>query len=512
MRRLALLLAIAIWPAAARAQFMTSGPDVDAEAGQNVDETDYRGRLMTSGVYYTESSDAVVDETMNIGDDPASDQTLVYTDLRGRVEAAHIGGSRWDVAGDFRLRLPADDLSSRGWLGGSESDLREAYALRRGRKVDVGLGRMIVRDLDATTIDGLKLVARPSATFELGAFAGLYPNPFSRSISDDYRRGRAPQDQPFATGAWAGYRTVRMYGSLGVAGILPRDDDPDDPEPTRAFVTANGYWRAASGFDIFHYAVMDLAGRGGTQLLNAQLGVHWRASAALVLEAGASHMSTYAIDLYVRSYLESPDTAPQPGRVQNNLFVARMAADEVRGGFNYLLKAQRVDVFGLMKWRKRATVASEELPDEIATLPADSQIDLSGGIRQRDSVAGLDLQLNVLFITGDRTSTQAATVRGRRAFANDRIEVEADVTYLSYEDACTYDALVAEERNCTGTADGSILEAGVSFVWRKDKNWLVLADYHVSQNDATAVQPGGMRTPEPTIIGHSLFARVQYSF
>jgi hypothetical protein len=102
---LVLALVVAL-PAVARAQFVTSGADLDEPAGDAVNETAYKGRLSTTGVYYTESSDAVVDTVNNVGDDPASDQTILYTDLRGRLEAAHIDGGKWDAVGDFRLPRP----------------------------------------------------------------------------------------------------------------------------------------------------------------------------------------------------------------------------------------------------------------------------------------------------------------------------------------------------------------------------------------------------------------------
>lgn len=504
---LRLALALLLVPASASAQFVTSGPDRDAPAGDNVDETAYRGRITTTGFYYGESSDGTVDAT-----DPASDQTLLYTDLRGRVEATHIQGGKWDAVGDFRLRLPADELAARGQLGGAESDLREAFFLRRGRKTDVGLGRIINREVDATTIDGLRVQHRLSRDFDIGAFAGLYPSPFSRSLDTDYRQGYAPQDMPVAAGAWGGYRTEKAWGNVGVAGILPRDDDPVDPEPTRAFVTANGYYRASGGLDIFHYLVADLAGRGGLQLMNGQVGVHWRRSAALVLEAAASHMSTYAIELYVRDYLEQPDVAPMPGRIQNNLFVARMASDELRGGFNYLLKKQRIDVFGQVRYRTRSTITSDNLPMELAELPADTQLEFSAGARQRKSFAKIDLSLNLLNITGDRTDTTAATLRARRAFKDDTIEVDLDATYLFYSDTCAFTGGVADEPNCTGTADGASLEVGGTILWRRDARWLFLADYHYQKNSATVVGLMGMTVADPNIDSHSLFGRVQYSF
>ncbi len=494
--------------AAASAQFVTSGADLDAPAGEAIDETAYKGRLMASGTYYGESSNAAVDPLANTGDDPASDQALLYTDLRGRIEAAHIQGGKWDAAGDFRIRYADGADASRGWLGGSESDLREAFILRRGGKTDVSIGRLVVRDVDATTIDGLRVTHRRSPGFELGAFAGVYPNPFSRDVATDYPEGRALGDLPLGAGAWAGYRSPRAHGAIGAAVLLPRDPDDVDPEPTRAFLTANGYFRVRPGFDVYHYGVVDVAGRGGVQLLNGQLGVRWRKSPELLLEAAVSHLSTYAIELYVRDYLENPDAAPMPMRIQNNLFVARMASDEGRGGATYTLRQAKVDVFGQVRYRRRATIASDELPMEIAALPPDTQIDVSGGARKRDAFLKTTVTANLIYITGDWTSTWALTGRLSRGFRDDRVAAELDVSYLKYDDACP----ATGDPACMGTATGSSTEFGGNLVWRRDRHWMFLGDYHYSTNAATTEPVPGTTTDEPTITGHSLFVRGQYSF
>lgn len=164
----------------------------------------YRGKVSLSGFYYTENdgADLNVDATKKL----ASLAKLGYGDLRATVSLIRIAREKLDVHIDFRLRVTGDfnyenkfanidafkpDLylgtSARGYLGGKEYDLREAYlTLRATESLRFQLGRFFVSEADNTKLDGLR-VERSFGTHWVGsAFAGGYANPYSRSLLTDY--------------------------------------------------------------------------------------------------------------------------------------------------------------------------------------------------------------------------------------------------------------------------------------------------------------------------------------
>lgn len=489
--------------------FVTSGgADLDAPAGDVVaEETEYRGRLYTSGVYYTESATGPLG-TFEL----SSPNSLMFGDLRGKLEALHLGGSRWDGTGDFRVRYTPDELSARGYVGGQEFQLRELHVARRSPKNEWVVGRQFVRDVDATKIDGLSYLRHLSPRWDLGMFAGLYPNPFSRSVGTDYRDRRNFDQMPVAGGAWTGYRFARAYGAVGAAAVAPRDERGQDE--ARAFLTANGYFRVRNGLDVFHYFVGDVVGPAGAQILNAQAGVHWRAKPRLLIEVGASRMSTYAIQIYVRERLEEvqPD-AGQPWAL-NNLEVVRMGSTEGRVGANYSWIESRVDLHGQVRYRTRDAFAAEssQLPMELVNLPPDTQIDVQAGVRKKDLFAKVEGGASAVVIRGDRTSSNFLVLRASRDFWGERLHIDFDASYITYADRCEFAMGMAVDPTCSGTARGRTLRGGVLGVYRHDRNWLFLGDFHYGKNDAKARDATGALVPHPTITTTTFFFRGQYSF
>jgi hypothetical protein len=492
--------------AAAQDELVTSG-DTAVEDSVEDTTTEYRGRFSTSGVYYKESA---LSEGMN---NEASPNALLFTDLRMKAEALHIEGTGWDGLADLRVRYATNELAARGYVGGQEFDLKEIFVVRRlGTSSDLSVGRMMIRDVDATAIDGARVTYRPSERFELGVFGGLYPNPFSRTFGTDYRRGETPFALPLAAGLWTGYRFERMYGAVGVAGILSRDEE-EPTEPNRAFVTAQGYWRVKDGLDIYHYLAGDVVGAVGTELINLQLGAHWRPQPRLLVEGGVSHMSTYAIQIFLRdlSAFETAD-AIMGNPFQNNLALIRTGSDEVRGGANYGFLEQRIDLNGELRIRRRGILpgSDEPLPPELAALPVETQIDVQAGVRQRKAVLGVDLGASVVAIRGDRTNSNFLILRATRAFMDDRLQFDLDGTYTTYADTCDYAADM--DPTCMGTTQGQTIRAGMLTQYRHNANWVVLADYHYSKNASSSAPGGAARTENPPISANMFFFRGQYSF
>jgi hypothetical protein len=515
----AALAVILLAPAAARAQFVSAGDKLSEPAAQNVEDTKLIGRLYATFGYYGESESS--GDGMN-----ASPDTLFWGDLRARLEADHISGGSFDFLGDFRLRFTPDEYTvppvgttttpvttSRGWIGGKEYDLRELFARYGGESASFSVGRMILRDLDAMTVDGASFAGRTSPSFEYGLAAGLFPNPYSRSLTTDYKfaadDSRSVTGYPAAVGAWGGYRYAQFYGSVGAGAIFPRNTSPGFKEDNRIFVTAHGYARVSPTVNFFHYGVVDAAGAAGAQLTNLQLGADWMATTPLRIELAYSHMSTYAIETYFRNYLE---VVTDPAIVTNNLDVARMAADEGRLGANYDFGAG-LDMFGQLRYRRRDAIETSQLNPIVASLPAEAQVDVSAGVRKKNAVAGWELGGNAAYITGDRTTALYVTVHGTHSYLEDRMDLDLDLGYVNYKDAVTQLAVdptgMMPPVQTGGQASGSTLRAGGQVVFRQTDHWMYLADLHLGYNTSSTA---ALAPRDSTILETIGLFRVQYSF
>jgi hypothetical protein len=424
-------------------------------------------------------------------------------DLRARLDITHIKGSHWEVLGDFRLRLAPSDQAARGYLGGNENDLTEMFAAYRGEKIEIVGGRQIMRGVDATTIDGLSMKLALGGGNEFGAFGGLYPNPFSRTFDTDY------PDVPFAeipvaAGTWFGYRSKRLYGTIGFALISAQFTEAGlPPDPLRAFVSASGYAQvtASGSIILYHYAAFDIDGPMGATFTNLNLGGAWRIFDSFRLEAGISHMSTHALAYYVRKYFEAVDPN-NVGRIQNNLFVTRTASDEARVGGDLSFGASKVDLFAQVRFRQRSVLDDPQLPAAIASLPADNQIEVSGGVRAHD-VGGFLIGVNGSWIHGDRSDAQTIGANATHGWNNEKVQLTLDATYLHFQDFCD---TTMNDPTCLGFAKGDNFEVGGTLVWMVTRTWLLLADEHVSYVKSTSL------TVNENIIGNTLFVRAQRSF
>jgi hypothetical protein len=528
-----LAAAVALVPAVAAAQqgFVETAQPDQPEPERN--QTRIRMRMdVTGGAFVESQMGAAPVENTSI----TSPNSIYWMDVRGKLDARHISGSKVDAMGDLRIRLNPDPSSpSRGYQGGEEYDLKEAYGVYRGEKVDFGFGRQILRDVDAQMIDGLTLLYRTSPKFEMGFFAGLYPDPFSRSIEDDYKvvsyrvdpatmlqfaSGETTVDPiPVAAGTWGGYRYPRAYGAVGLAAVLPRNDDPPPLDPAappdsenRLLLTSNGYWRTLQSVDLIHYVVLEARNsRESPNVVNAQLAAHWRASSRLLLEAGASRMSSYAVEVYLRDLLERqipfvgvcPDIASTLC-IQNNIDVIRVASNEVRAGGNYLFPIQRIDVNTQVRYREREGLV---LPEGLPVFNADRQIDAAFGLRKKN-VAGWDLGGSFAVIRGKRTAANVFGARASRQIG-ETLYVDLDGGYSQYEDMC--DRSMLDMRTCDGTARGFTYRLGGLGTWQRDLHWLFIADYHLNLNKAQAIR-FMLVEKYPLMAGHAFFLRAQYRY
>ena len=530
--RSTLVLAILALGGAARAQGFSEGGDVD-RGRQGDDATLLKMRVDLTGGAYLESQygDAPIPNTSI-----SSPNSIFYVDVRGKLDARHISGSSMDFLGDLRIRLNPDPTApSRGYQGGQEFDLKEVYGVYRGDSTDFALGRIVLREVDAQTIDGATLVFRTASRWELGLFGGLYPDPFSRSVEDDYKvityddAGLPTGDElidpiPMAAGGWAGYRYVNAYGAVGLMGVLPRNDDPPPTMPmapprseNRALLTSNGYWRTGEAIDVIHYLVLEARSSNELPtLINGQLVGHWKASPRVLLEGGVSRMSSYAVEVYLRDLLEryypfvddmGNPLMCDPGLpcVQNNLDVIRIASNEARVGGNYLFPALRLDVNGQLRYREREGLV---LPEGLPIFPADRQVEASLGARKRELYAGFDVSGSAVIIRGRRAFANVFGVRGTRQLSP-ATYLELDGGYSQYEDGCRGSNL--DPRTCEGTARGFTYRLGALGTWQRDQHWLFIADYHANLNKAKAMRNGVVNV-YPYYAGHAFFFRAQYRY
>ena len=140
----------------------------------------YSGKVSLTAFYYTES------DGIDVANDPtlypqkvASGSNLGYGELRATADARRIANEKIDFHFDVRLRFtgsfnfdrkfaPSLDVttvgannlgtSSRGYLGGPEYDLREAYInVHFNPRIGLQIGRMFVHEADNIKLDGLRL-------------------------------------------------------------------------------------------------------------------------------------------------------------------------------------------------------------------------------------------------------------------------------------------------------------------------------------------------------------------
>jgi len=338
----------------------------------------YSGKVALTGFFYTESDgiNLTGDESLLLSKLATSTQ-LGFGELRATVDARRIAKERIDFRLDVRLRLTGDfnfetkftddffdkrksdnnlGLSARGYLGGSEYDLREAYVnVRFSESFGLQLGRMFINEADNIKLDAVRLWRRFGPNWTGTVFAGGYPNPYSRSLLTDYAppcgngvaadiynpatEGRCiPPGLQLGVGAGVGarYSYDRLWGSVGLVGsffkgegdggnvqpdpnarsvmgmptppitqsnLLPADGALDAP---RVFLSWLNSWRPAERFDLFSDLVIDAYGSAGPQLTRLVLlgSVRLLPNDRLTMRVGASYLSSLAVNMFL-SWLNS---------------------------------------------------------------------------------------------------------------------------------------------------------------------------------------------------------------
>ena len=525
-----------------------SVPTEDKEALQS---TTYDGSFTSTTFYYRE--DGGLAPAIGTAPFSASPVDRLFTDLRTQFDAKHISGSKVDFRADFRGRLNTTTYSTASVMGteetgvpyqsgahyGNEFDLREVYVRRTGSTFDVAFGRQYSLELAATKFDGLKVEGK-GARWKVILFGGLYPSRISRDVRDDYPyadgevarpgfQGGGSPILPIAGGFGMAYRYQNAYGALGAVGVLPLADDADTgtSEDARIFATANGYWRATTKVDFYHYIVVDAAGANGGELTNLTLGVNLQPTARLRAYASINRIDTDTLNVTAQTKLQDPDSMPGMAvgsTLQNNLEVQRIAQDSARVGLSANFN-NRVEFSTSGALRKRGELrlnpvnGDPDSRDDDIVLDAAQAADITIGLVDRKSIGGMRLGISGTssFGVGNanlyRNRAYIARVESTKSLADDRAELETSLTYINSADdnrgqACQTTDLTT----CYGASEVQSVTAGLLLFYRFTSPWFVIADANVGAQTSKSAGADGAPVSQPTILTTGLLLRLAYRF
>lgn len=483
------------------------------------------GKVALTGFYYTESDGLdLVKDPSQYPTKIASLSQLGFGELRVTVAGARLLKERIDFRLDARVRLtgnfdyerkfsfddavrdlyvdnPAASLgiSARGYLGGSEYDVREAYvSIRATPSWQISVGRMFVLEADAMKLDGVRLAHTFNEHWMGSVFAGGYPNPYSRSLLSDYAApcgaGVSGQltglaNEPCQTdglkfgvgfGVGSRYTYDTLWGAVGLVGSVflgPGDGGPVNADPAanspmglpsnapvtgnllapsdaldapRIFVSWQNSWRPAERVDLMSDVVIDLYGSAGPQptRIMALSTIRILNQDRLTLRLGYSHMSSLAINMFFSRLLynrRSGTTLNAQGAsaVENNLTVLRTGRDEGRATFDTRI-IRRLGAFVEGRVRARALVGGSS-NSSVYTDPGfknNQQVlagDVSAGVRDTGSYKGIRAGLTYSGIFDFRASNHVINFDVGRDFASERYGVTFNYTLAITKDKTSVD-------------------------------------------------------------------------
>jgi hypothetical protein len=298
------------------------------------------------------------------------------------------------------------------------------------------------------------------------------------------------------------------------------------------FTTSSGYWRPSAGVDLYHFALLDVAGASGVNLTNGSLGVDVRPLPDLQLSGSVNHVSTDLLAITARNLLADPDPSAI-GVVQNNIALLRVSQDMARGAASFALAARRFElsVGGGVHRRPAVSVALADGSGSVS-FPEARSADMTFAILDRRSIAGLRLALSATLVDPIGSTapnwSKGTVVRAAASslFAHERGQIEADVMGERFEDAragmgCT---TALNPFACYGTSTTTAAQTGALVSWRVGREWLLVADTHVGYQNVgshfvTAMTPGDPTSPLvdmpvawPRVLSITGFVRVQWRY
>jgi hypothetical protein len=458
---------------------------------------------------------------------------LAFGDLRIVMDARRLPG-KFELHLDGRVRVTGQfsedaatigtgQTTARGYLGGREYEIRQAWVARRGEKIDFGIGRLVVAEADAMKIDGVRLWWRMVKHWDVSAYAGAYPDPYSRSVTSDYLTGDPGNLNlrgvfAFAGGVDTTYTYDRVWGAVSVnAAYLGGKDDggpfnPANPagkvqdENVRAFMTWTSFERFTSWLDVYHDLVLDFAGAAGVQLTRLDIFANLRAPKYFSLRLGYDHMSALAIETYLTRLLANRVDF-LAGTIENNLVINRTARDEGRANLDFTIA--KVSIWAEGRVRHRALVDTKDDTQFVVNgdaIAPSLAYDFTLGVRDRGSLKDIRLGVWYTFIGDYRAQNHIFSFELGRSFLDERLSVDVMFLYANTRDngvgqACAPGVqLIAS--TCWGTRAGDEYEGGLTVTGLAWKHWFGLLDYRILADTET-------NSPAKVLLTHMLVFRIE---
>ncbi len=529
------LTSLLVFPALVEAQ--ETAPDAPfyevKKANSEEPSANFQGSITSSTFFFTESGKTNAD---TVPLESASGVDRIFTDLRLQLRADSLASGKVDVKFDMRGRKQIDRCKTRvgngtdristceaaqaGTFGGDELDLREAVVRYRAGTYDVMLGRQFIPEVAAIKFDGVRADFQKGKTWKYSGFAGLYPTRGSRDVREDYAKPTpdAKRVMPIVAGGGASYRRESVYGSIGLAGILPRADNLSDgkAEKTRLLLTSTGYWQQSRKTDIYHNAVLDVAGSNGFALTNISVGVDHRPISAATLFARLNRVDTETLNVHAQQRLDTVD--PQASApIQNNWYVARVAQESGELGASAAFKQNRfsLSASGTLRRRPELTLLQTDKMTNVK-VPLAQALDIQLRLVDRKSYKGFRVSGSLIRSTGvgdkslDRSKATLASLELSRDLSGGKGEFEVDLSYLGSTDdnrSRTCGTMNDPFADCFGTSESRTLGIGGLLFYRPKQAWFVMAMVNISRQSL-----GTAEKSQPAVLMLTTFARLAYRF
>jgi hypothetical protein len=519
MTSICIVLALVCAATAARADETRPAAEARIDPKPDAPRDDLDLRLTLSTFLFRESGSdarAIVDQGAAL--ENASPVRRAFGDLRTEL-------STGTFSLDARIRQTTSDRYQAGASAGGEYELR-TLAYRTGQTTQLSVGRQVIDAVGATRIDGVAVTRQLTDGLAATAFGGAYPALGSRSLDTDYVRARNPDGSdgshviPLTGGLGVAYRTPSYHGDLGAAAVRVAQDVPDatTTEKSRVLTTSSGYWRFGAPLDVYHFALLDIA--GGVRLTNGSAGVDLRPAPTVQLTASVHHVATDVLQITARNLLSDPDPSAI-GVVQNNLAVLRVSQDAARAAASVALADQRFELSASGGVHRRPAV-TVQLADGTGAVvfPEARSADATFAVLDRRSVGGLRAQLSASLTVplgravANRARGTLVRLSASRTFAQQRGQIEADVMAERFRDVDAATGMCMTSLDafaCYGTSRTVAAQAGALASWRIGREWLVLGDLHAGYRDVRSTSIAGP-IAWPHVYSIASFIRIQWRY